>query len=49
MKPYLTVGDIHVIGATTIDEFRQYVAVDPALDRRFQKVHLKMPNSEKPI
>lgn len=44
MKPYLTVGDIHVIGATTIDEFRQYVAIDPALDRRFQKVHLKMPS-----
>ncbi len=46
MKPYLTVGDIHVIGATTIDEFRQYVALDPALDRRFQKVHLKMPDLE---
>lgn len=46
MKPYLTVGDLHVIGATTIDEFRMYVAVDPALDRRFQKVHLKMPNKE---
>jgi len=44
MKPYLTIGDIHVIGATTIDEFRMYVAVDPALDRRFQKVHLKMPS-----
>lgn len=46
MKPYLTVGDLHVIGATTLDEFRMYVAVDPALDRRFQKVNLKMPNSE---
>ena len=44
MKPYLTVGDLHVLGATTLDEFRMYVAVDPALDRRFQKVHLKMPN-----
>ena len=46
MKPYLTVGDLHVIGATTLDEFRMYVAVDPALDRRFQKVLLKMPNAE---
>ncbi len=43
MKPYMTVGDLHILGATTLDEFRLYVAVDPALDRRFQKVHLKMP------
>jgi ATP-dependent Clp protease ATP-binding subunit ClpA len=49
MKPYLTVGDLHVIGATTIDEFRMFVAVDPALDRRFQKVHLKMPNVEETV
>lgn len=44
MKPYLTVGDLHVIGATTIDEYREYVALDPAMDRRFQKVNLKIPN-----
>ncbi len=44
MKPYLTVGDLHVIGATTLDEFRIYVAVDPAMDRRFQKVFLSIPN-----
>jgi len=43
MKPYLTVGDLHVIGATTLDEFRIYVAVDPAMDRRFQKVFLSVP------
>ena len=49
MKPYLTVGDLHVIGATTLDEFRMYVAVDPALDRRFQKVMLKVPSSEETI
>lgn len=49
MKPYLTVGDLHVIGATTLDEFRQYVAVDPALDRRFQKVLLKMPSAEETL
>lgn len=44
MKPYLTVGDLHVIGATTLDEFRIYVALDPAMDRRFQKVFLSVPN-----
>lgn len=43
IKPYLTVGDLHVIGATTLDEFRIYVAVDPAMDRRFQKVFLSVP------
>ncbi|MBX7149985.1 AAA family ATPase [bacterium] len=44
MKPYLTVGDLHIIGATTLDEFRIYVAIDPAMDRRFQKVFLAIPN-----
>lgn len=45
MKPYLTAGDLMVIGATTLDEFRMYVAEDPALDRRFQKVFLKVPDT----
>ena len=45
MKPYLTAGDLMVIGATTLDEFRMYVATDPALDRRFQKVFLEVPNT----
>lgn len=49
MKPYMTVGDLHILGATTSDEFRMYVAIDPALDRRFQKVHLKMPTAEETI
>lgn len=49
MKPYLTVGDLHVIGATTTDEFRTYVAIDPALDRRFQKVLLNVPNAQETI
>jgi len=44
MKPYLTTGDLMVLGATTLDEFRTYVAEDPALDRRFQKVFLSVPN-----
>lgn len=49
MKPYLTAGDLHVIGATTLDEFRMYVAADPAMDRRFQQVPLKVPNEEETI
>jgi len=44
MKPYLTAGDLMMIGATTLDEFRMYVATDDALDRRFQKVFLDPPN-----
>jgi len=49
MKPYMTVGDLHILGATTLDEFRMYVAIDPALDRRFQKVHLRMPTAEETL
>lgn len=49
MKPYLTVGDLHVIGATTDDEYRIYVKEDPALDRRFQKVPLKVPNDAETV
>ena len=45
IKPYLTAGDLLMIGATTLDEFRLYVAQDPAMDRRFQKVFLKAPNA----
>ena len=44
MKPYMTAGDLMVLGATTLDEYRMYVAQDPALDRRFQKIFLKAPN-----
>lgn len=46
MKPYLTVGDIHVIGATTREEYRIYFEVDEAADRRFQKVYLDIPTVE---
>lgn len=49
MKPYLTVGDLHVIGATTLDEFRIYVKPDPALDRRFQQVPIKVPNEPETV
>lgn len=46
MKPYLTVGDLHVIGATTRDEYRQYFELDPAMDRRFQKIYLNVPTTD---
>jgi ATP-dependent Clp protease ATP-binding subunit ClpA len=49
MKPYMTVGDLHILGATTLDEFRMYVALDPAMDRRFQKVHLRVPTKEETL
>jgi ATP-dependent Clp protease ATP-binding subunit ClpA len=49
MKPYLTVGDLHVIGATTLDEYRLFVEKDPALDRRFQKVLLKVPSAAETV
>lgn len=49
MKPYLTVGDLHVIGATTKDEYRMYVAEDPALDRRFQKIELSIPTGPQTV
>jgi ATP-dependent Clp protease ATP-binding subunit ClpA len=46
MKPYLTTGDLMVIGATTRDEYDDFVKTDPALDRRFQKIFLEPPNEE---
>lgn len=46
MKPYLTSGALYVIGATTKDEYRMYVGVDPAMDRRFQQVNLSIPDAE---
>lgn len=49
LKPYLTVGDLHVIGATTLDEYRMFVKADPALDRRFQQVPLSVPNNEETV
>lgn len=49
LKTYLTVGDLHVIGATTLDEYRIYCEIDPAMDRRFQRVNLKIPNAEETL
>lgn len=46
MKPYLTTGNLRVVGATTLDEFNLYIKPDPAMERRFQKVVLKEPNAD---
>jgi ATP-dependent Clp protease ATP-binding subunit ClpA len=46
MKPYLTAGDLYVIGATTREEYDGYIKVEPAIDRRFQKVFLEVPDLE---
>lgn len=44
MKPYLTTGDMYVIGATTREEYLDYVVIEPAIDRRFQKMLLTEPD-----
>ena len=44
LKPMLARGEIHVIGATTLNEYRKYIEKDGALERRFQKVQVKEPN-----
>lgn len=46
MKPYLTTGDLYIIGATTAEEYSDYVKQEPAIDRRFQKVTLEVPDHE---
>uniref|UniRef100_A0A453AV25 AAA+ ATPase domain-containing protein n=1 Tax=Aegilops tauschii subsp. strangulata TaxID=200361 RepID=A0A453AV25_AEGTS len=48
-KPALARGRIRCVGATTFDEYRQYVEKDPALERRFQKVHVGEPSIEATI
>ncbi len=45
-KPALARGDIQCIGATTLDEYRQYIEKDGALDRRFQKIIVEPPSTE---
>lgn len=49
MKPALARGELHMIGATTLDEFRKYVEKDPALARRFQPVFVDEPDVEDTI
>ena len=46
LKPALSRGELHVIGATTLDEYRKYIEKDPALERRFQKVIVNEPSVE---
>ncbi|MBC2174255.1 ATP-dependent chaperone ClpB [Listeria booriae] len=46
LKPMLARGELHCIGATTLDEYRQYIEKDPALERRFQKVLVPEPTVE---
>ncbi|MCB1854192.1 MAG: ATP-dependent chaperone ClpB, partial [Halieaceae bacterium] len=49
LKPALARGELHCVGATTLDEYRQYVEKDAALERRFQKVLVNEPNEEDTI
>lgn len=49
LKPMLARGELHTIGATTLDEYRQYMEKDKALERRFQKVLVKEPTVEDTI
>jgi len=49
LKPYLARGDIKVIGATTLEEYHQYLEKDKALDRRFEKIMIEEPNEENMI
>jgi ATP-dependent Clp protease ATP-binding subunit ClpB len=49
LKPMLARGELHLIGATTIDEYRKYVEKDPALERRFQPVYVREPSVEETI
>ena len=49
LKPMLARGELHCIGATTLDEYRQYIEKDPALERRFQPVLVNQPTVEDTI
>ena len=49
LKPLLARGELHCIGATTLDEYRQYIEKDPALERRFQPVLVDQPTVEDTI
>ena len=49
IKPMLARGELHLIGATTLDEYRKYIEKDPALERRFQTVLVEEPSVEDTI
>ena len=46
LKPYLARGELHCVGATTLDEYKKYIEKDPALERRFQPVNVEEPSVE---
>ncbi len=48
LKPMLARGELRLIGATTLDEYRQYIEKDAALERRFQQVYVGEPASRTP-
>ena len=49
LKPALARGDLHCVGATTLDEYRKYVEKDAALERRFQKVIVDQPDEQNTV
>ena len=49
LKPALARGELHCVGATTLDEYRKHIEKDPALERRFQPVMVQEPNVEDTI
>jgi ATP-dependent Clp protease ATP-binding subunit ClpB len=49
LKPALARGDLHCVGATTIDEYRQHIEKDPALERRFQPVMVEEPTWDQAV
>lgn len=49
LKPALARGDLHCVGATTLDEYRKYVEKDAALERRFQKVLVDQPDEQSTV
>ncbi len=49
LKPMLARGELHCLGATTLDEYRQYIEKDPALARRFQPVYIEEPTVDDTI
>ncbi|MBO7642665.1 MAG: AAA family ATPase [Alphaproteobacteria bacterium] len=49
LKPMLARGELHCLGATTLDEYRQYIEKDPALARRFQPVYIEEPSVDDTI
>ena len=49
LKPMLARGELHAIGATTLDEYRKHIEKDPALERRFQPILVDEPTVEETI